>query len=233
MIVFGKISVKAVLENRKRVISTLYVEETKKDREYRYIMSQSKGLEVKYVSRDFLDSLTESTMHGGYALDCDARISDTFQKPHSRYFCIEGVSDPYNMGEICRTIYALGFEGVITPYYNYFEHESKLIRASAGASEHLNWIITEDVKSTLMELKAQGMSVVAAHRGEESQSLVTYQFPKNVCICLGGALRGLSRNVLDVTDTFVRLDYDAKVALSTVGACSVFAYANYLQTKEA
>lgn len=232
MIVVGKISVKAILENNRRQINAVYIIDTKKDKEARYVLSQAKGHNIKRVSREFLDTLTGVTSHGGYAIDCGNRKSDTLEflsQSAKSILCIEGLTDPFNMGEILRTVTALGFDGVITPTYDFYEHEAKLIRASAGASEKIHWVQTNDLSSDLKAIKTGGVTIISAHRDDTSKSLLTYKFPERVCVCLGGALRGLSREVLDVSDEFVRLDYKERIALSTAGAASVFAYARFTQ----
>ena len=231
MIVSGKISVKAILENRKRDIEAVYILDSKKDKESHYVLRIAEGLNVKRVSRETLDTLTGNQSHGGYAVNCGKRNSDSVEDVANvkAILCVEGVSDPYNMGEILRTISALGFEGCITPSYDYYEHEAKLIRASAGSSEKILWHQTDDLEASLEALKASGIKIISAYRGEDSQSRTAYTFPERFGMCMGGALRGVSSKVLELTDTTVRLDYDARVALSTVGATSVFAYAYFSQ----
>lgn len=232
MIVSGKISTKAILQNRKRVIDTVYILSSHNDRECRYVLGIAKGLEVKRVEREFLDELTGNKSHGGYAVDCQQRLSDdltSLSKGGLSFMLIEGVSDPFNMGEICRTIKSLGFDGIITPKYDYYDAEAKLIRASAGASESLIWHQSEDLPQSIKRLKTQDVRMMAAFRGDDSLSLTEYDMPERICICLGGALRGLSKTTLNLMDDFVRIDYDARVSLSTVGATSVFAYERFRQ----
>lgn len=231
MIVVGKISVKAILENKKRDIHAVYLLKDKDDKDVRYVQRLTKGLKIEYVSREALDTLTGTISHGGYAVDCGARHQDDIEDLN-RIFCIEGVSDPYNLGEILRSLLALGVEGVLTPDYDFYEHEAKLIRASAGASEKIRWLKSEDVASDLIKLKAHDIKVIGAHRQEGSHSLLDYQWPLKSCVCIGGALRGLSRIILDICDAYVRLDYDAKIALSANSASTVFAYAQFQALKK-
>ncbi len=229
MIVVGKISVKAILENKKRTIHKVYLLDEKDDKEMHYVLRLAKGHNIIRLNREALNEITQTTMHGGYAVECDNRISDPLNPKIDTYFCIEGVSDPYNLGEILRSLYALGIKGVITPHYDFFEHEAKLIRASAGASEHIHWILSKDLKKDLTKFNKH--KLIAAHRQDTSESLIEFTWPKQSIVCIGGALRGLSRSVLDLCDTFVRLDYDAKVALSANSATTVFAYSHF-QSKE-
>lgn len=234
MIVSGKISTKAILQNRKRPIQAVYILETltDRDRECRYVLGIAKGLKIVRASREALDELAGNTSHGGYLVECGARESDSVEKllkGQQSFMLIEGVSDPFNMGEICRTIKSLGFDGIITPSYDYYDAEAKLIRASAGASESLIWHQSEDLQESIKVMKAQDVTMMAAFRGDDSVSLIDYKMPNRVCICLGGALRGLSRHTLELMDDHVRIDYDARVSLSTVGATSVFAYEHFRQ----
>lgn len=232
MIVSGKISTKAILQNRKREIKEVYILESHNDHESRYVLGIAKGLKVSRVKREFLDELTGNKSHGGYAVDCGSRFSDNIDhlaQGTLSLMLIEGVSDPFNMGEICRTIKSLGFDGIITPKYDYYDAEAKLIRASAGASENLIWHQAEDLQESIQIVKSQDVRMMAAFRGDDSVSLSDYQMPERICICLGGALRGLSKQTLVLMDDEVRIDYDARVSLSTVGACSVFAYERFRQ----
>lgn len=232
MIVVGKISVKAILENKKRPIHKVYLLKDKNDKDMRYVKRLAQPFEVVLCDRVELDKITNVTNHGGYALDCDERITDAIDMSLNRFFCIEGVTDPYNLGEILRTLLALGVQGVITPHYDFFEHEAKLIRASAGASEKIDWIQSTDLINDLEKLKANGTTLISAHRQEKSESLTSFEWPSKTCVCIGGALRGLSKAVLDLSDIYVRLDYNAKVALSANSATTVFAYAQFQNIKD-
>ena len=236
MIVSGKISVKAILQNRKRKISRLIIIDSKNDKESRYVESIAKGLKIQRMSREEMDALAGNTSHGGYLVECEGRTSDSVSNLDTRgvlsLLCIEGVTDPFNLGEIIRTAASLGFQGIITPTYDFYDSESKLIRASAGASESIWWLASSDLESDLKALQNKGVCMLAAYRGDNSIPLHHYEMPEKVCVCLGGALRGLSRKVLDLSDDHVRIDYDARVSLSTVGAASVFAYERFSQLED-
>lgn len=232
MLVVGKISVKAICENRKREIKAVYL--VKKDKDSRYIESLVPDL-CHYVDRETLDKMTQSQSHGGFAVDCEKRFSDELmllKQGVLSLILLEGISDPYNLGEICRTLWALGFDGIISPVYDFYEHEAKLIRASAGASEHLWWHQSEDLAKTLAQLKAKGVRICATHRQERSVCLEDYPMSERLCFCLGGAYRGLSRTVLDHCDDMIRIDYPKRIALSTVGAASVIAYERMRQRRK-
>ncbi|WZU02033.1 RNA methyltransferase [Erysipelothrix sp. D19-032] len=232
MIVSGKISVKAILKERKREISAVYILDKHHDRESRYVLGIAQGLPIERLDREAMDQLAGNTSHGGYLVACGPRLSDgfdTLKQGSLALMCIEGVTDPFNIGEICRTVASLGFDGIVTPNYDFYDNEAKLIRASAGASESLWWLKSDDLTHDMASIKERDVRIVAAYRGDDSVALHHYQMPNRVCIALGGALRGLSRALLDLSDDHVRIDYDARVSLSTVGAATSFAYEHYRQ----
>lgn len=234
MIVSGKISVKAILKERKREIKRVVILDKHHDRESRYVLGIAEGILVERMDRESMDELAQNKSHGGYLVECGPRLNDDINKlgkADLALVCVEGVTDPFNLGEICRTVASLGFDGIVTPAYDFYEHEAKLIRASAGASESLWWYQTEDLIDTIEKIQKQNIAIIATHRDETSHSLTEFTYPDRFCVCFGGALRGLSRKLLDLSDERVRIDYDARVSLSSVGACTVFAY-EYFRQKE-
>lgn len=233
MYVSGKISVKAILEENKRDIVNLYLLEGKEDKDINYIRRIA-NRPIKYITREEMDTLAENKSHGGYLIEVGKRVSESFKtlpKETLSLMLVEGVSDPFNLGEVCRTLYALGFDGIITPEYEFYEHEAKLIRASAGASEKLWWMTYTDSDSLIEAIQENKITITSLYRGPKSIPLTDYQIPEKVVFCIGGALRGLSRKILDHTQDQVIIDYTAKIALSTVGTTNVLAYETYRQRK--
>lgn len=233
MIVSGKISVKAIVKERKREIKAVYILDKHHDKESRYVEAIAKGLKVERMDREAMDQLAGNKSHGGYLVECERRLSDSIDSLKNRkqlnLMCVEGVSDPFNLGEIMRTAQAMGFDGMVTPDYDFYEHEAKLIRASAGASEMMWWNQSSNIVETLKYFQDNDVEIVVTHRGDDSVSLHDFKAPKKAVYCFGGALRGLSRSILDLRDVSVRIDYDARVSLSTVGATSVIAYEVFRQ----
>lgn len=233
MIVSGKISVKAILENEKREINKIILLEDLVNKDVAYIKRIAKDYPIEYMKRDEMDELCENKTHGGYAIDCGNRLSDSLDDLNSKgllsLLCVEGLRDPFNLGEILRTIHSLGFDGLISSSYNFYEHEAKLIRASAGSSEKLWWFQSDELEKDLRLLRDKNIDLIAAHRDDKSIPLQNLMIPDRSCFVLGGALRGLSRKVRDECNMSSRIEYSARTSLSTVGACTVFAYENFRQ----
>lgn len=233
MIIVGKISVKAVIENKKREIEAIYLMDKLRNNDVRYIRSIAKDIPVKVLSREEITELSGVDNHGGYAVSCSERKNDhlkhVINKTDTSILAVEGIRDPFNMGEIFRTAMAMGFDAVISTAYNFYSNESTVVRSSAGASEKMTWHQTEDLAQTLKELKKKDIRIVAAHRADNNLTLGTYKFSEKTCICIGGAMRGLSSTALQEADDYVRIEYDERIALSTVASCNIFTYERFRQ----
>ena len=139
---------------------------------------------------------------------------------------LEGIEDSYNLGYILRTLYAFGCDGVIMKQrYNDFD-DSNLIKSSAGASEAIPIVYSENPVEIVELLKKQSITVIGAYRGEKAVSLYDYDFSdKAILIEIGGPLRGLSAEELKLCDDYIYIPYanDFRNALNAASATSVIA----------
>ena len=139
---------------------------------------------------------------------------------------MEGIEDSYNLGYILRTLYAFGCDGVIMKQrYNDFD-DSTLIKSSAGASEAIPIVSSENPVEIVELLKKQSITVIGAYRGEKAVSLYDYDFSdKAILIEIGGPLRGLSAEELKLCDDYIYIPYanDFRNALNAASATSVIA----------
>ena len=233
MIIVGKISVKAIIENEKRKIEKIYLMDKLRNNDVRYIRRIAKGIPIEIKTRAEINEISGVDNHGGYAISCSTRNNDTLgpviENKQLSILLVEGMRDPFNMGEIFRTALAMDFDAIISSTYDFYDNESIVVRSSAGASEKLLWHQSDDLETTIKDLKKHNVSIIAAHRADNNSVLGTYEFPEKVCICIGGALRGLSTKVLDHADDYVRIDYKERIALSTVSSCNLFTYERFRQ----
>jgi 23S rRNA (guanosine2251-2'-O)-methyltransferase len=229
MIIEGSLSVKAALENQKRIIHQVYFAQEKKSRDFQYIKHLCHKNEVLFslIPRVEIDSMASGHTHGGVLAEVDYRKNETInQNIDGHALLVEGVEDPYNLGMMLRTAAAAGFKMVITGDREYQDSEAIILKASAGASEALTWIKTDDFLRTLNTLKQEGVLVVSALRSDESIPYQEFKYPDKVCLCIGGERRGLSKVVVEASDAYVHILYpnQVKIALSSVSATAVLVF---------
>lgn len=231
-IVEGKIAVKAVLNSKFRTVKEIYIEEDKKGKDVSYIIEQAriKKIEVKRMKDYQIQALAKGKTHGGILAQVSERktqsIISLLKKDKPFLALLEGIEDSYNLGYILRTLYAFGCDGVIMKQrYNDFD-DSNLIKSSAGASEAIPIVSSENPVEIVELLKKQSITVIGAYRGEKAVSLYDYDFSdKAILIEIGGPLRGLSAEELKLCDDYIYIPYanDFRNALNAASATSVIA----------
>lgn len=229
MIIEGSLSIKAALENQKRIVHHVYFAQEKKSRDFQYIKHLCHKYEVPFslIPKSEIDSKASGHTHGGVLGEVDYRLDESLNKPlQGHTLLVEGVEDPYNLGMMLRTAAAAGFTMVITGKRDYQDSEAIILKASAGASEALRWIKTDDFDATLQTLKQEGVLVVSALRSDQSIPYQEFEYPEKVCLCIGGERRGLSKQVVQASDAFVHILYptEVKIALSAVSATAVLTF---------
>ncbi len=109
--------------------------------------------------------------------------------------CLDGVTDPHNVGAILRTAIGAGVTGVVLPRHRAAHLTPTVAKAAAGAIEHLRFSIVSGLPSALARLSTLGVWVVGLDAGG-SQTL--FDLPvadQPVALVLGDEGSGLSRLV--------------------------------------
>ena len=228
MIVEGIISVKAVLESNKRVIQRLMIQDGKRSKDINYILhlAHTQNIPIEFVSKEIIDSITLGKTHGGVLLEVGSRVYEQLEHSLDSNFMLllEGIEDPYNLGGVIRTAYIAGCQTILLPYREYVTMEMTILKSSAGYSERLKIVLISDFEDGLKQLKTSGFTIVSALRNEQSINMYDSDLSQNVCICIGGEKRGLSKEVIDQSDIFVEIKYP----IAARNALSAFSSANIL-----
>ena len=75
---------------------------------------------------------------------------------------LDSLEDPRNLGALLRSAEAAGVHGVVLPTHRAAPLTAVAVKASAGASEHLALVQTDDLPGTLADLHARGLRLVGA-----------------------------------------------------------------------
>ena len=236
----GMTSISAVINsinsgrNNRSVIKVMYdpSRADKKSRELSFLKIMAEKLSFELVPADSqaLESITSGNTHGGFVAICSRRelpslsSLEVFPENHAFFALLEGIEDPYNFGYSVRSLYASGADGIVLPPRNWLELSSTVARSSAGSSELADIYVSDPVDAVKF-FKDKGFSIVCAGI-RDSVSLYEADFTKPTLLIVGGEKRGISRKLLDMCDTTVRIDYgrDFKGSLPTASAVSVIAF---------
>lgn len=136
-----------------------------------------------------------------------------------------GLSDPANLGALLRNAQALGASGVLVDPQGADPLESRAIRAAMGATFALPWWSPPDLAAELTDLKARGLTLVAASLGPAARPLATYSTPAAFALLLGNEGSGLARNLLTLSDVELMIPMAGGADSLNVGAAAaVFLY---------
>jgi 23S rRNA (guanosine2251-2'-O)-methyltransferase len=76
--------------------------------------------------------------------------------------CLDQVSDPRNLGAVCRSAEGAGATGVVVPAHGSARVTPAVCRASAGAVEHLPIAVVTNLARYLAEIKGNDLWIAAA-----------------------------------------------------------------------
>ncbi|MBQ1314808.1 MAG: RNA methyltransferase [Erysipelotrichaceae bacterium] len=238
MIIEGAIAVKAAMDSKYRKVETIYIDKDKHTSDVAFIVHEAYKcrVNVERVPREFIEQNALGRTHGGIIREVQQRrfqsVTSLLVKEEPFLALVEGVEDSYNLGYILRSLYAFGCDGVILPYREWDFEDQTMVKSSAGASEFIPIHLTEDLAVTLKTLHDNKFRIISAYRGNEPKEIYKTDMSKGpILVCIGGPLRGLSREVLDNTDEFVYIPYDRdfRNALNAAAATVVFASEVYRQ----
>ena len=226
MIIEGSISVKACINSNKRIVKELYIQKDKKTKDFNYIrkIAKAKDILIKELERNELNNILEGKSHGGIGALVDNKNNDELDLNEDIIF-IDGVEDPFNLGYICRTLYALGFKNVLLSKRDYSLMEKQLLKSSAGAYEFLNIKVSEDIIEEIKEFKNHNYHICALYRNDKAKNVFEYHFNSKAIYIFGGEKRGINSQILDEVDELLYIPYqsDFRNALNAAAALDVVA----------
>jgi 23S rRNA (guanosine2251-2'-O)-methyltransferase len=121
---------------------------------------------------------------------------------------LDRVTDPRNLGAVCRSAEGGGATGVVVPAHGSAAVTPAVAKASAGAVEHLPVAVVPNLARYLAEIKRPDLWIYAA-AGDAEQTLWETDFTGGTVVVLGAEGRGLR--------PLVRRTCDAAVSIPLAG----------------
>lgn len=234
MIIEGAISVKAAIQNNKRDIKVVYINNEKKTKDFNYIrkIAKANNIEIKECDKDTLASLATGKSFGGVLAEVSNRKYDEFGD--GDIFYLDGIEDPFNLGYSMRTLYALGVHNVLLSPRDYSLMEAQLLKSSAGAYDMLNIKIADDALNQIKNYKDNGYYLYGLYRGDNSKDIFDIKFNSKALFMLGGEKRGISSELLNLCNEYLYISYGSEFrnSLNACAALDVVATLLYSQRKK-
>jgi 23S rRNA (guanosine2251-2'-O)-methyltransferase len=217
-----------------RAIDKILIKSGEADGSIRAVAAKAReaGYVVVQVPKQELDNLSETKRHQGIIAVCAAHeyaeISDMLNAAKERgedpfIIILDGVTDPHNLGAVIRTAEAAGAHGCVIPKRRSVGVTPAVVRASAGAVEHLPVARVTNLVSAIKELKDAGLWVCGASM--DGGGLYKSELTGPLAVAVGGEGSGLSRLVKESCDFTVSIPMRGRMdSLNASVAAAVIMY---------
>jgi 23S rRNA (guanosine2251-2'-O)-methyltransferase len=231
-VIYGLHPVEEALAAR-RPVDYIAVARERSDIKLQRIVDQARaaGVSVRFMPRDQLDRLARNAGHQGIAAVVPTRkyadVDDLLAARRGKFafvIVLDGVEDPHNLGAIIRTADGAGADGILLPERRAAGVTSTVVKASAGASEHLPIARVTNIARTVEELKSKNVWTVGLdERGSQAYDELDYNM--DCALVLGAEGSGLHDLVRKKCDFLVSIPMAGKVpSLNVSVAAAVVMY---------
>lgn len=131
---------------------------------------------------------------------------------------LDSVQDPQNLGALVRSAHVAGAHGVVIPKDRAVGVTPVVVKASAGATEHVKIATVVNVARALEELKEAGVWIAGAVAAGSSKSPWEIDLTVPIAIVLGSEGKGIRPLVVRGCDLLVKIPMFGKVASLNVSA---------------
>ena len=239
--IIGQHAVIEALKNPKRKVLRVFLTEESKKNIHR--ISPKKNLledvKIYFKTKKELDkySTKENLLHQGYVAEIEHLEKPILkeyikEKNNITFACLDGVTDPRNIGSLIRSAVSFNIDGIIIKERHY-PNESKLMyKAASGAIEYIKIFEVSNINSSLKNLKEKNFWVYGFD-GNGEKNFTDIEWKGNNVLLFGSEGFGMHQHTSKYADFLVKIDIDSKVESLNISnsAAIVFHHLSYLKKK--
>ena len=206
-LVYGRRSVREVLRGRREVLELWATERAVKAESW---LAEAHP-RVK-LDRELSERAENRDHQGVLALVEPYKYADAYELAAGErplLACLDQVSDPRNLGAVCRSAEGAGATGVVVPAHGSARVTPVVCRASAGAVEHLAVAVVTNLARYLQEIKSNAGLWVIGATGESRTSMWEADLAGGLAFVFGAEGKGLR--------PLVRRSCDLEVSIPQLG----------------
>ena len=203
--VYGRRAVREALRGRREVLELWASERAVASEPW---LASPDGVRVQVKPERELTGEIGSRDHQGVVAWCEPyRYADAYELAaleRPLLVCLDQVSDPRNLGAVCRSAEGAGATGVVLPAHGSARVTPAVCRASAGAVEHLPIAVVTNLARYLGDVKRPGLWTIAA-AGDAGTSMWDADLTGAVALVFGAEGKGLRPLVRRTCDDAVAI----------------------------
>ena len=239
--IIGQHAVIEALKNPKRKVLRVFLTEESKKNIHRKSPNRNllDNVKVYFKTKKELDkySTKEDLLHQGYVAEVEHLKQPILKefikgKNNLNLVCLDGVTDPRNIGSLIRSATSFNIDGIIIKARN-FPSESKLLyKASSGAIEYINLFEVSNINSTLKNLKDKNFWIYGFD-GNGKKNFTDIEWNGNNVLLFGSEGYGMHKHTSKYADFLVKIDINEKIESLNISnsASIVFHHLSFLKKK--
>jgi 23S rRNA (guanosine2251-2'-O)-methyltransferase len=190
-------------------------------------LREEPGLRVHVRPEKALTALAGTTDHQGVVARVEPfRYGDAYElaaREKPLLCLLDRVTDPRNLGAVCRSAEGAGADGVIVPAHGSARVTPVVCRASAGAVEHLPVAVVPNLARFLADVKSPGLWAYAAD--VDGESMWEADLSAGLALVFGAEGKGLRPLVRRLCDAAVSVPLAGRIeSLNVSVAAAVLLY---------
>ena len=239
--IIGQHAVIEALRNPKRKVLRIFLTEESKKNIHKKSPNRNllNDVKVYFKTKKELDkySTRENLQHQGYVAEIEHLQKPILkeyikEKNEMTLICLDGVTDPRNIGSLIRSAAAFNINGLIIKERN-FPSESKILyKAASGAIEYINIFEVSNINSTLKNLKEKNFWVYGFD-GNGKKNFTDIEWKGNNILLFGSEGSGMHKHTSKYADFLVKIEINEKIESLNISnsAAIVFHHLSYLKKK--
>ena len=174
-------------------------------------IARDKCIRVEFVQRQALDRLSKTGHHQGiiaFTSEFEYSELEDVMKDGSRegrrfFILLDKLSDPHNLGSIIRTAECSGVTAVVIPNRNSVLVNETVMRASAGAINHVKVCKVGNLNDAIKKLKEDGVFVYVTDM--DGENIYKTNLKGDIAIVIGSEGFGVSALTRKLADQVVSI----------------------------
>jgi 23S rRNA (guanosine2251-2'-O)-methyltransferase len=197
-------------------------------------LARQAGIRVDAVDHQALNRLVDEGHHQGVAAEVsDYPVVDFGELTgelaslgeDALVLALDHIQDPQNLGALLRVADAAGVHGVVIPADRAVRVTPAVVRASAGAAEHMRVAVVTNLVRTMKALKEAGLWCAGLEACDAAKPYTEADLGGPLALVVGSEGEGLGRLVSETCDFLVKLPlYGRVTSLNAAAAGAVALY---------
>jgi 23S rRNA (guanosine2251-2'-O)-methyltransferase len=197
-------------------------------------LARAAGVRLKIKERAALDRLCGTSHHqgiaarrGSYVYRSEAELLTAVAGLEQAVLLVagDGLTDPMNLGNLCRSALAAGAHGLIIPKDRAVGVTPAVAKAAAGALEYLAVYRVTNLADCLARLKEAGLTIIGT-AADATQGLYEADLTGPLALVIGSEDKGMRPRVRQQCDLVVAIPMAApqigSLNAATAGAVALF-----------